>query len=155
MAWGGTVTAPDGSRWRVGRRWLERRPPQLHKRLRLSDNSADFAWFGAELADGVGSLVGAAGLVILVAVVIVVVLPILGLAIELVLLLLILLFGLVARLCFGRPWVVEAAPIGAGRGHEERERVVRKVRGWRASGEEVARLRRQIEVSGRPAVPGG
>jgi hypothetical protein len=142
----GTVTAPDGARWRVGRRWIERRPPRLHKRLKL-DDSADIAWSGAQLADGVGSIVGIAGVVVLVAVVIVVVLPILGLAIELILLLLVLLFGIVARLCFGRPWIVEAVPLGDRDG---REPAVRKVRGWRASGEAVAQIRREIETSGRP-----
>jgi hypothetical protein len=143
----GTATAPDGARWRVGRRWIGWRPPALHKRLK-ADDTADIAWSGAQLADGVGSIVGIAGVAILVAVVIVVVLPILGLAIELVLLLLVFLFGVVARLVFGRPWIVEAVPLGARDG---REPVLREVKGWRASGEATAELRRGIETSGRPA----
>jgi hypothetical protein len=148
------VRAPDGSRWRVGKRWIERRPPRLHKRLSGGLDGGEkgsLIWDGANIADAIGSIWGAGGLIVFAVVVIVVVLPILGLAIELVLLLLFLFFGLVARLCFGRPWIVEAAPIGAGRDHEERETVVRRPSGWRASGEAIAQMRNEIEVSGRPA----
>lgn len=107
------VTAPDGERWQVGRRWPTRSiKPRWRRRRRDEDARRD----GDDLGDwlpGVPSLSGLddiAVLVVLVAAVAVVILlfgfvilPLLGLAVELALLLAVFASGLFGRVVLRRP----------------------------------------------------
>jgi hypothetical protein len=146
MRRGTEVTAPDGRRWLVRRRWLDRPLPSLRKRFRRPR--------GEQVEEGVfeGLLntdwsEGAAGIAVTVGflLVILVVLPLLGVALELIALIFILGAGLFGRIVLGRPWTVEAMERG-GQGQSARF----PVKGWRRAGETAAQLAREIEITGRP-----
>jgi hypothetical protein len=102
------VTAPDGTTWRVGRRWLPKKPVLLRKQ-----------WFGegaGGLPDiGLGDVDDAFAIVLAVIAVILlfialatVVFPIIVFGIELLLVVFLLVGGLAARLVFRRPWTIRA-----------------------------------------------
>jgi hypothetical protein len=154
MGRGTVVKAPDGARWRVRRRWLDRPLPSLRRRFQagrdkdLEDevlgNLPFFDWL-----DGWPGIVLSVAFILIVFVL----LPLLGVALELIALIFILWSGLVGKLIFGRPWIVEAAPLGGGG-----EPVTVPVRGWRRASETATRLAREIEAAGRPercVGPGG
>jgi hypothetical protein len=148
MGRGKVVIAPDGGRWRVRRRWLDRPMPNLRKRFRRDGRAGDGVIeglaFAPDLTDGWFSL----GLAVVVLLIVFILLPLLGVALELIALLFFLWSGIVARVVFGRPWTVEARPLGDGDGGD---RVVEfPVKGWRRAGEAADRLAGEIEVTGRP-----
>jgi hypothetical protein len=102
---GRQVTAPDGTRWRVRRRWLDRPLPDLRKRFseyreeNTGDGMLDGFWFidaGDSPWVGIALAVGVILLVFLL-------LPLIGVAIELILLVLLLGSGLVGRVVLRRP----------------------------------------------------
>jgi hypothetical protein len=130
---GRRITAPDGTAWRVGRRWL----PERKRLRRRRDRSPDILDAGgsdgsnggdASGPDGGGSggngsgfdidLPGAddaiAILLIVLAVIAVVfllttvVIPILVVGIELLLVIALFVAGLAGRLLFRRPWTIRA-----------------------------------------------
>ncbi len=116
------VTEPDGTRWRVGRRWLPWRPRPR--------NTMD--WMPLDGTDLASLVVG-----LVLAVVLIVVLGIVLLAIELIVALLFVVVVLFLRFVLGRPWTIEA--VG-----EDGRRIRKQVAGWRDSGDEVQRLADQI-----------
>jgi hypothetical protein len=136
------VTSPDGRRWRVRRRWLERPFPSLRRLWRKNRNEASDAWdlgWGLETAGGIGFIVLA-----VVAVVVVCVL-LLSLALDLLLIALVVGSGLFGRVVLRRPWVIEAVDVG-----EPEERVAFAVTGWRDSGRALDELRGAIASTGPP-----
>jgi hypothetical protein len=144
---GTTVAAPDGSRWRVRRRWLERPAPNLRQRFRANREEAIGeggveAFFGpSTLVDGPAGIALGVGLLV----VLVVVLPVLGVALELVALLFVVLSGLFARVVLRRPWIV------VGQDLDDRERrVAFAVEGWGDSVQATRELREAIAAAGPP-----
>jgi hypothetical protein len=147
MGTGKEVIAPDGSRWRVRRRWLEQPLPALRKRLRErradlnAGDALDALWF----ADGIDSVAPAVAIGIFAVLVVVVVLPLLGVAIELLVLLVLLGAGVFSRVVLRRPWVVEAQCLDDGG-----RSIDYAVPGWRASSRAIEELRRTIAAAGPP-----
>jgi hypothetical protein len=140
------VTAPDGTTWRVGRRWLPKKPVLWGKRPSGSDMY--FPDIGLDDADGVFAAVLVVIAVIAVLILLfTVVFPIIVLGIELLLVVVLLVGGIAARLLFRRPWTIRA------RAQDGRELTWRAV-GFRRSGrvrDDVAAAlvlgHRQIEPS--------
>ena len=146
MGRGKVVVAPDGERWLVRRRWLDRPLPNLRRRFKASrrEGVEDGLLSGlpdAGAADGWWAIAIPIALVLIVFVL----LPLLGVALELIALVFLLCSGVVGRLFLGRPWIVEAIPRG-GKGRS----VAFPVKGWRRSGEAAADLGRQIAATGEP-----
>ena len=147
MGQGSIVTAPDGGRWRVRRRWLERPVPSLRKLWRngkreVSGGDLLDASFGLDAIDAFWPALAFALFVLLV---ILVLLPLLGVALELIAILLLLISGLFGRVVLRRPWIVTAEKLG-----DPEERVAFAVKGWRDSGEALRELRTTIAATGPP-----
>ena len=158
MLRGTVVTAPDGHRWRVGRRWMDRSLPDPRHRYRehrekiFGDDSGsgtldvltlpDF-----DLLDFDDSPVAAIAVAIGALLLFLILLPLIGVALELIVLLVLLWSGIVGRVFFGRPWVVAAVDL------DDPERSAAfAVKGWRRSGSAVEELKRTIAVSGTPNI---
>jgi hypothetical protein len=143
-----SVTSPDGHRWQVRRRWLDRPLPDLRRRFReyreemdRGDNALD-AFLAIDLADSVwAGVLLAAGLVLIVFVL----LPLLGVALELILLFALLSSGIVGRVVLRRPWIIEAKDLDDG----DRS-LTYAVKGWRRSGRAAADVAASIEAAGPP-----
>jgi len=161
------VTAPDGGRWRVRRRWLER--PARRRSLRFAPNRLrgedllDVAWLPdpSSLLDAADNpragIALVAGGVLLVAIVVVALLPLLGVALELAVPLSLAGSGVVGRLLLRRPWTIEAVNL-----ERPGERTAFTVVGWRRSRRAIAALAAAIAANGVPSalpettsVPGG
>jgi hypothetical protein len=146
MERGKVVTAPNGDRWSVRRRWLDRPMPSIRRRFRqgrkegMEDGVLD-ALPGTDGADGWWAIAIPIALILIVFVV----LPLLGVALELIAVIFLLCSGLIGRLFLGRPWIVEAAPRDG-----EGAPLVFPIKGWRRSGEVADQLAREIEATGRP-----
>jgi hypothetical protein len=140
------VKSPDGRRWRVRRRWVDRPVPSLREWFRRGRREVD----GEEVLDGLFVAdafdgLGAIGAAVAIGILILVLLPVLGVALELVALLLVLTYGLFARIVLRRPWIVEACNV-----EEEEDRVAFAVQGWRASSAARRKLRTAIAAAGPP-----
>lgn len=146
---GSEVVDPQGRTWTVRRRWHRRPTPRWRGRVgRLGDVfNGGLEAFSDNLLAGIAVLI-----VVLVAAVFLIFfgLPLLLFVVESVYLLLVVLFGIVTRVVFGRPWVVEAvsddpttAPIEV------------PVVGWGASRREVESLRRRVAMGTTPRPPLG
>jgi len=144
MGRGSIVTAPDGGRWRVRRRWLERPMPGLRSMWRKSKREVS----GEDLLDagfGLDAFWPALAFAVFVLLVILVLLPLLGVALELIALLFLLASSLFGRMVLRRPWVVTAEKLG-----DPEERVAFAVKGWRDSSEALRELRTTIAAAGPP-----
>jgi hypothetical protein len=144
---GRQATAPDGTRWRVRRRWLDRPLPDLRKRFNeyRRENSGDLlfdASWGVDFGDSVWASLA---LAFFVAILVVVLLPLIGLALELILVVLLLGSGLVGRLLLRRPWSIEAQDLGG-----EQRPASYAVKGWGRSGRAVEEIATAIETSAPP-----
>ena len=141
------VVAPDGVEWRVGRRWLTRRP--RFGRPGRGEIAAESLYnVGPGLPD-LGNLDFGEGLLVIAAVVAValIVIPILFLGVELIIVGVLLAAGVMARTLLGQPWVVEARstdPLTSGRQLEWR------VRGWRQSGELIREVVSDLSAGREP-----
>ncbi|MEU2198518.1 hypothetical protein [Isoptericola sp. NPDC019482] len=126
------ITTPSGATFRVHRRLLPWRP-----RLREVDPTSASPW---DLPDADGELPVVA--VILLGIAIVVLLPLIVLLLlllgEILVLLLLLPAFVLARVAFGKPWIVEVV---SGRTVVLAEPVV----GWRAAGERVRALAAELQ----------
>jgi hypothetical protein len=147
MGRGSIVTAPDGGRWRVRRRWVERPVPGLRSMWRKSKREVSGedlldASFGLDAVDALWPALAFALFVLLV---ILVLLPLLGVALELIALLFLLASGLFGRVVLRRPWIVMAEKLG-----DPEERVAFAVKGWRDSSEALRELRTTIAAAGAP-----
>lgn len=112
-----TVTAPDGTVWRVSPQWMARRGPRIgatwrrrwRKRKDADGSGLDACDCCSDFGDDlVGALFAVVFFVILGALLIFFIWPLLALAFELLLVALLLVLGFVLRVAFRRPWVVEA-----------------------------------------------
>ncbi|HKZ15807.1 MAG TPA: hypothetical protein VJL81_18370 [Solirubrobacterales bacterium] len=147
MGRGKVVVAPEGDRWLVRRRWLDRPLPDLRKRFRqgrdegLEENVVDGLFSVPDVTEGWASI----GLAVAILLIVFVLLPLLGVALELIALIFILFSGLAGKVFFGRPWIVEAVPKdGSGRS------VRFPVKGWRRAGQAAVDLSRVIATTGSP-----
>jgi hypothetical protein len=141
------VTSPDGDRWRVRRRWLDRGLPKLGKGFRRGRKEAEDSGFLDGILAFEGLLGTAIGLIaiVLAAAVVVVLLPLLGVALELALLVLLLASGLFGRVILRRPWTVEAIDLDDG----ERS-IAFAVKGFGEAGRAAEELAATISASGPP-----
>lgn len=132
-----TVTTPAGDVWRVRRLWAPRlqgesllarawRRMGRARRVGRGIGESDPGCF-MDFSDGlvVGLLVIAAVLLLIFFVI-----PLLAALVDVVILVVLTLLGIVARVLFRRPWVIEATT-------PARPRHTWRVIGWRASGEAV------------------
>jgi len=143
------VTAPDGTTWRVGRRWLPHTPTEWRRsRLRLNRDGSwlsdlGFGDLGDAIALAVAILVATAILLFLTTVVF----PLIVLTVELVIVLALLMGGLAGRLVFRKPWTIRARA-------EDGRDLTWQARGWRRSGrvrDEVAQALALGQTDLRPA----
>ncbi len=147
MATGRVVSSPDGDRWRVRRRWLNRGLPSLRKHVREAKEevTASGTLDGLMTLDGIGGGWAGAAIAGAVVVAVLVLLPLLGIALELIVLAVLLASGLAGRVVLGRPWTVEAKNLDDG----ERS-VAYGVKGFRRAGEAAEELAGAIATSGPP-----
>jgi hypothetical protein len=147
MGHGAIVKAPDGGRWRVRRRWLERPLPNVGKLWRKGkrEESADGLLDASLALDALDAFWPTLALAVFVLLVIFVLLPLLGIALELIALVFVLVSGLFSRVVLRRPWIVIAEELG-----DPEERVAFAVKGWRDSGEALRELRTAIATAGPP-----
>jgi len=142
------VSSPDGDRWKVRRRWLNRGLPSLRKQVREAreERSPIDGFDGFMILDGATSG-GWAGPAIAVAVLVVAIifLPLLGIALELIVLAILFASGLIGRVLLGRPWTVEARNLDDG----ERS-LAFGVKGFGAAGDAAEELASTISASGPP-----
>ncbi len=156
---GRIVTAPNGERWHVGRRWLNRPVPKLFRprRVRRRDaaNAADragsiFGWvdpmMGVDVGDSLALLALVIGAFILFLLVVFVLLPLIGIALELAIVIAFVGSGLFGRLVLRRPWTIAAISLDA-----PQRRTAFAVTGWRRSGRALAALAAAIETTWPPA----
>jgi hypothetical protein len=102
------VTAPDGTTWRVGRRWMPKKPVLLRKRW-FGEGAGGMPDVGLGDVDDVFAIVFAVIAVLVLSIVLAtVVFPIIVFGIELLLVVILLVGGLAARLVFRRPWTIRA-----------------------------------------------
>ena len=141
------MISPDGARWRVRRRWLNRGLPSLRKHVREAkeETTETGTLDGLMAPDDVGGGWAGAAIAGVVVVAVLVLLPLLGIALELIVLAVLLVSGLAGRVVLGRPWTVEARNLDDG----ERS-VAYGVKGFRPAGEAVEELAGAISASGPP-----
>ncbi len=130
------VIAPDGSEWKVGRRWL---PWRARLRDTGGPDIGDFFAFD----DLAGLAVGIA--VVLLTLVVILLLPFLVLIVELALLLVLGVVTFFSRVVLRRPWTVQARTEGTLREW--------KVPGFRNAGDKVQEVAAAI-ASGAEVVDG-
>lgn len=149
-----TVTAPSGEVWRVRRLWAPRlKGERLWSRVRRRMRGAREATSDlAELPDSgcVGDLLNdlliVAGIVVVILFLLLIGFPLLLALLDVVVIALLTGLGIVARVLFRRPWVVEAT---------SRDSVRRtwRIAGWRASHEAVEHIADTL-AHGHPPPPG-
>lgn len=138
-----TVRSPDGTTWRVGRRWWPWSPRQ--REIDRPDAADLIDLGGAD--DVLGAVVVVFTVIVLVVILFTVVLPFIALAVELILLLLAFFWGIAARLVLRRPWTIQA------RASDGRE-LTWRAKGFRRSGrvrDAVAEALARGEADPRPA----
>jgi hypothetical protein len=136
--------------WKVKRRWIPRlgadtlwarMQRRFRKTFRRASDAADVGDGCLDIGDGLAATIA---LVIIVLALIFVVLPALVAIVDVVVLLALALGGLVARVLFRRPWLIDARD---GTGRVLRWRVV----GWKASAERVDDIRQLLAGGVVPA----
>jgi hypothetical protein len=134
------ATGPEPTVWKVKRRWIPRLGAdtlwnrfrrRIRKTFRRAGDAADVGDGCLDVGDGV---IAAIVVVVALLVLIFVVLPLLVAIVDLAILLVLALGGLVARVLFRRPWLIDARD---GTGRVLRWRVV----GWQASAQRVDDIR--------------
>jgi hypothetical protein len=137
-----SVVDPQGTRWKVGRRWVGRRPrrraPKVEDAMLFPDMSA--------LADlGIGGILAVIVGVIGAAFMLILVVSVLATVVELLVLLVLLLGGLAGRVLLRRPWRVVAR-----RTDRPLPRLAWEVVGFRASGRTIAEVAEALELGRDP-----
>lgn len=145
-----TVSSPDGQRWRVRRRWMDRPPPNLRRRFRRDREESDrrdwsdLLWL-PDLDLGLSGVAVAVAIAVVAVLVVVVLLPLIGLVLELILFFGLLSCGVLGRTFLRRPWTVEARNVDA-----PQRSTAYAVKGFRAAGRAAEELARAIAASGPP-----
>ena len=125
------VTAPDGTTWQVGRRWLPDKPTLWRRQDR--DNEYDDSTGGGDWLPDLGFDEAFAFVLVILAAVLAIALlttlvfPIVVLTLELLIVLVLLFAGLAGRFLLRKPWTIRAR---SGDGRELSWRAA----GWRRSG---------------------
>jgi hypothetical protein len=102
------VTDPDGTTWKVGRRWLPDWP-RLRERRRTDGEGLSVADLGdAGFDDALGVALVVVGIVLVLLLLTTVIFPVLVLTLELLIALVLLVGGITGRLLFRRPWTIRA-----------------------------------------------
>lgn len=129
------VVTPDGVEWRAGRRWLTHRSGRSWRRPRdlAAESLSSVGLPDLPNADSAEGLL----LITLAAILMLLLVPILFFGVELLVLGSLLAVGLLGRVVFRQPWIIEARSSGA-LGAERR--VEWHVRGWRKSHRLIARV---------------
>ncbi|HKG01658.1 MAG TPA: hypothetical protein VKB03_00640 [Conexibacter sp.] len=151
---GRIVTAPDGERWLVGRRWLNRPAPRpwtnwRRSRKRTDGGEPSGGWLPDAALSGVDSLGGLGlviGAIVVIFLLVFVLLPLIGVAFELALLIGFVMSGLFGRVVLRRPWTIEAVSL-----ERPDRRSAFNVTGWRRSRRSLAALGSAIETTGLPS----
>ncbi|HEU4703853.1 MAG TPA: hypothetical protein VFS37_15340, partial [Conexibacter sp.] len=125
MPGGKLVTAPDGTRWRVRRRWLNRPAPKPWTRWRRKgrrmDDGSEAAGWGLDALMGADSIAGLVAVVAAIAALVLLVIALLlllGVVFELALFAFVVGSGLFGRVVLRRPWTIEAVNVDdPGRRH--------------------------------------
>jgi hypothetical protein len=138
-----TVVAPDGVEWRVGRRWSNRRFGWTWKRRGVAADAV------SGLGQGIGGVDLQEGALVVVAVVAaaLIVVPLLFFGVELIILGVVLAAGVVGRVLFRQPWLIEARSsdrLTPGRQLEWR------VTGWRKSQELIDKVISDLAAGREP-----
>ena len=113
------VTAPDGTTWQVGRRWLPDKPTLWRRQDR--DNEGDDPTGGGDWVPDLGFDEAFAFVLVILAAVLVIALlttlvfPIVVLTLELLIVLVLLLAGLAGRFLLRKPWTIRAIALPCGR----------------------------------------
>jgi hypothetical protein len=157
MRRGEIVNSPDGDRWRVRRRWMNRPLPTLRGRWGRQDGeTAVKRGMDVVSIDPTESILATIAGFVLVVLIVFVFFPLIGVAFELALVFLVLSSGILGRVVLRQPWIVEAANLD----HPDRSTAF-AVKGWRRSGEAIEALTQAIPATGLPshlseakAVPG-
>ncbi|HET9770367.1 MAG TPA: hypothetical protein VFS16_05720 [Acidimicrobiia bacterium] len=145
-----TVTAPDGRRWVVRRRWLPRLGGEtlwgrfsrrLRQTFRRAGDAAD-ADPGCLEVLGEG-FVAAIVIIVVVLALVFVFIPLLVAIVDLLFLLALALLGALARILFRRPWIVEARA-------DDATTLRWRVTGWRASHERCVQVAQQLQAGTDP-----
>jgi hypothetical protein len=100
------VRSPDGREWRIGRRWLPRRPRL--GRVDVPDLGVPDLGVGADDLGIVGTILLVIVGVVVAVFVALVLFNVIAIAIELTLVIVLLVAGIVGRVVFRRPWQVVA-----------------------------------------------
>lgn len=150
------VRSPDGRQWKIRRRWV----PRLGTERILSKVRHQVPTKEKSGSDGAGvdtrdwmpfaqiDVVAIALLVLVVVLVaLLIVVPVLFVVLDLAILAVLAVAGIVAKVLFRRPWVVEAVT-DRGKRHEWR------VAGWRRSGERCLEIARSLEAGVIPPPDG-
>jgi len=121
-----SIVAPDGVEWRVGRRWSKRSFGWTWKRRGVATDAM------SGLGQGIGGVDFQEGGLVMMAVLaaVLIVIPLLFFGAELIILGVLLAAGVIGRVLFRQPWVIEARsndPLTPGR------RLEWHVIGWRKS----------------------
>ena len=148
------VTAPNGERWQVGRRWLNKPPPKpwsRRKRRKQDEAEGGGSWLDAASFVDLGNdflagIVVALVVAAVIALLVFAVLPLLGLAFELALLIGVFTSGLFGRVVLRHPWTIEAVSI-----NDPQRRVCFAVKGWRRSRRAIGALAEMIATTGPPS----
>lgn len=136
--------------WRVKRRWIPRLGAdtlwnrfrrRFRKTFRRAGDAADAGDGCLDVGDGI---VAALLLLVIAGVVIFVILPALVAIVDVTVLVVLAIGGLIARVCFRRPWLIDARD---GTGRVLRWRVV----GWKASAKRVEDIRHLLAAGTVPA----
>jgi hypothetical protein len=146
------VTAPDGSEWKVHRRWMNRQAPRLFRRRQRAGAGDKTDWLDFAPVDFsgpadflVGILVAVAAAAV-IALFVFVILPLLGIALEFALLIVLFASGVFGRVFLRRPWTIEAV-----RTDSSGDKAAFAVVGWRRSRRAIDDLKTGIAQTGVPA----
>jgi hypothetical protein len=142
------ATSPDGDRWQVRRRWLNRPVPKIRRSLRRTndDLALESGLEVLSVPDFTDSIPLAIGVAIAVALLVFLLLPLFGVALEIAVLIALLSSGIVGRVLLRRPWTIEAVNLD----RPERSAAF-AVKGWRRSRRAIDELATTIPVSGLPS----
>jgi hypothetical protein len=142
------VVDPSGNRWVIRRRWTPRwtrvdagkRFRQFHRRGRAESKKEPSHWW--DFADIPGDLDAVVVVLAIVAILLLLwfaVFPLLLIVIDAILVGVLFFAGLLARVFLRRPWTVVAT-------RNDGIEIEREIVGWRASRDEIATLRQEIEL---------
>jgi hypothetical protein len=156
------ITAADGERWKVSRRWTSRRgrldrwwrfrkPRKDGDGFKVADIFEPLDYLGGALD---GGLAGIAVVVVFSVVVIVlfaltafIILPILGVALEIAILVTLISSGVLGRVVLRRPWIIDVQ-------NADRPELSRtyEVKGWLRSRRAIDEIKGLLVSGGLPAL---